>query len=80
MQSGELIVTGTNSITIQINTLPAEVKVHFKDHIVMTPCNPQNEDSVEYEIHTTNTSNSKFVLIIKWSVSSVREISWHVAS
>jgi len=79
MQSGELTVTGKNSIQIPLEHIPTEVKVHFKDHFVMVPCNPQNADSLEYEVHTTNKHHNHFVLIIKWNVSSVREVVWHVA-
>ena len=80
MQSGELIVTGVNSLHIPLDRIPAEVKVHFKDELDMVPCNPHNADYLEYSVHTNHTSHHhKFVLIIKWSVSGVREIKWHVA-
>lgn len=78
MQSGELIVTGQNSIQIPLQKMPAEVKAQFKDEVDMTPCNPHNADYLEYDVHTSNTVRSGLVLIISWSVSSVREIVWHV--
>ena len=80
MQSGELIVTGTNSITIPLTGYPAEVHAKFKhvDH-EPAPCDSGNVDTLSYNVHTSNTVLSGFVLIINWSVSSVREIAWHVA-
>lgn len=79
MQSGELIVTGTNSIHIPLDRMPAEVKAHFKDEAEMTPCNPHDVDYLEYAVHTSNSHHRGFVLVIKWSVSGVREIKWHVS-
>lgn len=79
MQSGELIVTGKDSIHIPLDRLPSEVKVHFKDEYELAPCNPHNADWLEYAVHSSITSRSGYVLIIKWDVSGVREIKWHAA-
>jgi hypothetical protein len=76
MQAGELIVTGKNSIHIPLDRLPAEIKVHFKDEVEPVPCNPHNVDYLEYEVHSSNHHHHGFVLVIKWSVSGVREIVW----
>jgi hypothetical protein len=76
MQSGELIVTGKDSIHIPLERLPAEVKVRFKDVYDIVPCNPHNVDTLEFEVHSTNTHHHRFVLIIRWDVSGVREIVW----
>jgi hypothetical protein len=76
MQSGELIVTGTDQVTIDLNDFPSEVKVHFKDEAQIVPCNPHHLDTLEFEVQTTV---SGFVLLVKWSVTNVREIKWHVA-
>ena len=81
MQSGDLIVSGKNSIHIPIDHLPDEVRVFFKDEEDMIPCNP-HADSLEYSVHTSEHEHKhhhKFVLIINWSVSGVREIGWHVS-
>lgn len=79
MQSGELIVTGNNSIVIPLHRLiyPSEVRVHFKDEISAVPCNPASADVLEFEV--TANSLGAFFLNINWSVSGVREIKWHVA-
>jgi len=78
-QSGELIVTGTNSLTITLDSFPSSTKVKFKDeHHEHAPCDPGNVDYVSCDAHVSNTVQSGFVLIIQWSVSSVREIVWHV--
>lgn len=79
MQSGELIVTGKDKAHIPVHAFPAEVKVHFKDHEVPVPCNPHHSDWLEWEVHASNTHRGGFVLVIRWSVTNVREISWHVS-
>jgi hypothetical protein len=76
MQSGELIVTGKNSIHIPINKFPSEVKCRFKDEFATIPCNPDDADRLEYEVLVNNTT---FTLHIKWKVTGVREIKWEVA-
>ena len=76
MQSGELTVSGTNSIHISLEHMPAEVKVYFEDDDRLIPCNP-HVDTLEYSVHTTNTHRHGFVLIINWSVSNLREVRWH---
>lgn len=80
MQSGELIVTGFNNIVIPLHrhVYPSEVRVRFKDHgHEAVPCDPGNVDTLQFEVVPNSTG--AFVLFISWSVSSVREISWHVA-
>jgi hypothetical protein len=80
MQNGELIVTGTNKIIIPLIGFPAEAKAHFKDDgPELIPCDPGDVDTLDYSVHSSNTVHSGFVLIISWSVSSVREIKWHVS-
>lgn len=79
MKQGELIVTGTNQITIPLDGLPMEVQCHFKDEsFAPVPCDPGNVDYLSYDIHVSNKNHGGFVLIISWSVSSVREIKWKV--
>jgi hypothetical protein len=78
MQSGELIVVGTNHIVIPLRKMPSKVHVRFKDdEPERAPCDPGDVDFVSYEVHTSNTVLSGFVLRIDWSVSSVREVIWH---
>ena len=79
MQSGELIVTGTNVATIILHGAPAEVHVNFANEAGIVPCDPQNADTLEYEVRANHNVASGFVLLIKWNVSGVREIKWHVA-
>lgn len=79
MQSGELIVIGTNSITIPLDSFPSNFHVKFKDEKhEPAPCDPGDVDFVTCTVHASNTVLSGFVLIINWGVSSVREIIWHV--
>jgi hypothetical protein len=79
MQSGELIVTGKDKATIPLHKFPAEVKVRFKDHEVVVPCNPHHRDELEWEVHSSNHHQGGFVLVISWSVTNVREIVWHAS-
>lgn len=79
MQSGELIVTGRNRATITLKGIPAEVKCQFKHEAAVVPCDPQNADTLEWEVMTDPHVPTDFVLVITWNVSGVREIKWHVA-
>ena len=79
MQSGELMVVGKNHISIPLHRFPSDVKVHFVEvQEEPVPCNPGDADSVEYEIHSSFTVSSGFVLHIKWKVSTLRIIKYHV--
>lgn len=79
MQSGELIVTGKNVATIILHGAPAEVRVHFEHEENIVPCDPKGADEVEYEVVRNHHVHSGYILLIKWNVSGVREIKWHVA-
>lgn len=80
MQSGELTVTGKDKAIIPLHHFPSEVKCHFKDHEHVHPCNHHHHhDELEWEVHASNTVRGGFVLVIKWSVANVREVSWHVS-
>lgn len=79
MQSGELIVTGSNIATIILSGAPGEVHVHFANEANIVPCDPSNADTLEYEVRRSHNVASGYVLLIKWNVSGVREIKWHVA-
>ena len=80
MQKGELIVTGSNSLSIPLNGMPSEVRAYFKDEFEVLPCNPQDVDFLEYQVQNSSlTIPSTFVWVISWSVSGVREIVWHAA-
>jgi hypothetical protein len=79
MQSGELIVVGTSSLSIPLVKMPDQVKAYFKGDLELVPCNPHYADSLQYSVHTTNNSHTyKFALVIEWSVSGAREIKWEV--
>lgn len=78
MLSGELIVVGTDALSIPLEKMPAEVKVFFKDDLELVPCNPHHADILEYSVHKINNSHRfKYELRISWSVSGSREIKWH---
>lgn len=75
MQSGELIVTGKDEAKIVLRSFPIKVKVDFKDECDIIPCNPHHHDELEWEVRH-NHNHTGHVLIIKWHVSGVREITW----
>jgi hypothetical protein len=79
MQKGELVVSGKNSLTIPLNAFPSETGARFLDPGVVIPCNPQDADYLECDVHTSNTVKGGFVLVITWSVSGAREIEWHAS-
>lgn len=77
MQSGELIVTGKDKAVIPLHGNPCRISCQFKHSHDVVPCNPHHEDYLEYDVHISHSHHSGYVLIIKWSVSGVREIVWH---
>ena len=78
MQKGELVITGANSIQIPLDGLPRHYHVHFKNEYEIVPCNPQDVDFIECDIHISNTKRGGYVLVINWSVSGVREVVYEV--
>lgn len=76
MQSGELIVTGKDEISVILRGIPAKVHVHFEHEHEAVPCNPHHHDELSWELNTSNPL--KISLIISWEVTGVREIKWTV--
>jgi len=79
MQSGELIVTGKDRAYIELHGFPSEVKVYFKDCEEVVPCNHHHHDELEWEVHASNVRLNGFVLVIRWSVTNVREVAWQAS-
>lgn len=78
MQSGELIVTGNNTIEISLHQFPSAVNVEFEVTCPEpVPCDPGSVDYLEYETFTL--TDGSVVLAISWAVSSVREIKWNAS-
>jgi hypothetical protein len=71
---GELVVTGKGETEIPLESLPRLVEMKFKDCQDPVPCNPHH-DKFHHEIHR---KDHKYFMIIKWNVSSVREIVWAI--
>jgi hypothetical protein len=88
MQSGNLTVTGNNSVRIPLLGRPREVFCHFRHEHEPVPCNPHHQDHLEYKIESVDEDlhihiridhhhhDRQFVLVIKWNVVDVREIEW----
>jgi hypothetical protein len=75
-EQGELVVIGKDAVEIQLNRRPREVRVEFKDEQKIVPCDPQDFDALEF--YWFQRRSGHYFLIVKWSVSAVREIVWEV--
>ena len=70
--TGDLIVTGTNSIQLQLSGKPIRIAIDFSDsNSVIVPCNPQSNDILDWTL-------SGNILTINWQVYSIREVKWTV--
>lgn len=75
IMSGEIRVVGEDRLELLMKYgRPDMVLVEFKNDPQHVPCNPQ-QDTLGWEMHERDYG---FVLIIKWSVSSARQIVWAV--
>jgi hypothetical protein len=94
MKSGQLTVTGNGDTRLLLDGPPRYVNVHFVNEpgLEPVPCNPHHiHDHVEYQIDYEDEDrrhvhdpgyhrhDRKFVLIIRWQVSGVRDIHWSVS-
>jgi len=79
MQKGELVIVGKNTINIPLDSLPRHYKAYFKNECEIVPCNPQDVDFIECDVHASNTTRGGYVLVIKWSVSGVRDVVYEVS-
>jgi hypothetical protein len=76
MQSGELIVIGSDSVSIALpHGKPDRVRVAFKDSAESVPCSPGSPDLLEFDVIDTPAG---FMLHISWTVAGVRKVSWEV--
>lgn len=74
MQQGELTVTGQDQFTVVLHAVPDKIVVRFTDDDdAPVPCNPHHVDTLEYEVVHGNPPT----LVIKWNVSSLRDVKWH---
>jgi hypothetical protein len=85
MHSGELVVTGTDHINIDLSECPDRVVVHFIDKPVIVPCNPHHRDDLGWHIfkeknihHHHHHYTSKRILRITWKVTGTRKIGWKI--
>jgi hypothetical protein len=74
-QSGEIVVSGQDSLEVILHKKPKCVKLYFKDDCNVTPCNPVHFDSLTYSIEK---NVCKYILKIDWNVASIRTIVWHI--
>ncbi len=73
--SGQLVVTGTDEVVLQLEKCPCEIRVFFKDECVMTPCSPVQMDTLDWEL---SNDGCHWYLTVNWEVSGARVVSWNV--
>jgi hypothetical protein len=66
----DLVVTDKGHTEIPLESLPRLIEIKFKDSSGPTPCDPHH-DKLHHEVHRRK---NKYFLIVKWHVSSVREV------
>lgn len=77
IEFGELIVSGTDEISIELKQRPRRIEVRFADCDVPVPCNAVLEDDrAEGFLVEKGLFRKKYYLVVKWSVSSSRKILW----
>lgn len=81
--SGELIITGHDKVSIDIDKEPHSVFVKFTDDHCPAPCNPRHCEELEWKIekvhhHSHHHNDKKYILIIKWNVEGMRKVFWTV--
>lgn len=69
--SGNLIVSGKDSIKIALEDEPKYVTVEFEGDCNVMPCNPKHYDQLTWRLEDLK-------LIIEWDVSNIRHIAWTV--
>jgi hypothetical protein len=87
MQTGELVVTGSDRVEILLCERPDSVKVYFVDDQCDVPCNHGHHDHLSWFVHKKEHHHhhnnhhhytSSYTLTIKWHVHNVRKIVWAV--
>lgn len=76
--SGELDVSGQDSIDIRLDREPEDVSVEFEDNDISTiPCNPQQYDTLSWEVHRPRVNGfHETRLKITWDVLGTKKIVW----
>jgi hypothetical protein len=72
MKRGELIVTSTGQVQVQLKGVPIKLEVGFSDADggeIIVPCDPHFHDHLDWEIDQT-------LLTIRWTVNGLREVEW----
>jgi hypothetical protein len=75
MRKGEILATGTDSITITLDARqPEDIAVVFDGETpVLVSCNP-TRDELDWEL----VNGDVFSLAIHWNVNGLRVIKWSV--
>jgi len=77
---GHLCVSGCGDLEIPLKHRPENTFVYFSEDPSCHPCNPGSNDYLEWEVVHTHGPHShhEYLLIIKWNVSSMREVIWRI--
>ncbi len=74
-QEGVLTVVGSDCVELPLNGMPKDFAVSFIDETENASCDP-HQDTLDFKIKTD--CDCKYYLKIKWNVSNVRNVFWHV--
>lgn len=78
---GELFVTASGEVTIELQFHPDDVDIMFKDESVETPCHHKHHhDKIEWSIQKRfhHEHDHVVLLVIRWHVSGARTLVWRV--
>ncbi len=75
--SGKLFVSGEGYLEFVFHHLPKDVSVVFDDECDPNPCDPGQNDELDWNVVKHKHHD---ILVIKWKVSSMRTIKWQVGS
>jgi hypothetical protein len=73
MQSGELLVIGSDTYEVELKRHPTSVKVYFEDACEIVPCSPNHFDDLQWDV---DTHHGVTTLTISWKVTGERKIIW----
>ncbi len=73
--SGEVVVTGKDSLSLKLPRCPKDISVYFKDEGNLVPCNPCQDDLIWV---TEKCGKRNHKLLIKWQVDGIRTVVWNI--
>jgi hypothetical protein len=77
-ETGELTVIGSNSIEIPLNKKYKKFRVYFVENECISTCVPCDPGVCDELVSYFIKKDKVHFLLIKWEVSSIRDIKWRV--